>query len=49
MQARTEAVARYTMIARHGDHPTPAMARLSTLFESKLRAAGVRIPSRHLP
>ena len=44
MQARTDTVARYTMIARHGDQPTPAMARLSTLFESKLRAAGVRIP-----
>lgn len=44
MQARTDTAARYTMIARHGDQPTPAMARLSTLFESKLRAAGVRIP-----
>ena len=44
MQARTDAAARYTMIARHGDQPTPAMTRLSTLFESNLRAAGVRIP-----
>jgi DNA-binding transcriptional MerR regulator len=44
MQARTDTAARYTMIARHGDRPTPAMTRLSELFEGRLRAAGVRIP-----
>ena len=44
MQARTDTAPRYAMIARHGDKPTPAMARLSALFESRLRAAGVRIP-----
>ncbi|AGL16138.1 hypothetical protein [Actinoplanes sp. N902-109] len=44
MQARTDTAARYTMIARHSDQPTAAMARLTALFESKLRAAGVRIP-----
>lgn len=44
MQARTDTAARYAMIARHGDQPTPAMARLSELFESRLRAAGIRIP-----
>ena len=44
MQARTDAAARYAMIARHGDKPTPAMVRLAALFESRLRAVGVRIP-----
>ncbi|SDL19904.1 transcriptional regulator, MerR family [Glycomyces sambucus] len=45
MRARTDTAARYTLIARHGDEPTPAMARLSARFEARLRAAGVRIPS----
>ncbi|WIN00656.1 MerR family transcriptional regulator [Actinoplanes oblitus] len=44
LQARTEAATRYTLIARHGDEPTPATARLTALFEGKLRAAGIRIP-----
>ncbi|RRR98102.1 MerR family transcriptional regulator [Glycomyces terrestris] len=44
MQARTDTAVRYSLIARHGDEPTPAMARLSALFEARLRAAGVRIP-----
>ncbi|MFC9560532.1 MerR family transcriptional regulator [Agromyces sp. NPDC056965] len=45
MQARTDGAARYAMIAHHGEEPTPAMVRLSALFESRLRAAGVRIPT----
>ncbi|MEU6246591.1 MerR family transcriptional regulator [Glycomyces sp. NPDC047010] len=44
LQARTDTAARYAMIARHGERPTPAMARLSSLFEARLRAAGIRIP-----
>ncbi|MFI7454307.1 MerR family transcriptional regulator [Nonomuraea sp. NPDC049714] len=44
LQARTEAATRYTLIAHHGQAPTPAAARLAELFESKLRAAGVHIP-----
>ncbi|GIF76337.1 MerR family transcriptional regulator [Asanoa siamensis] len=44
LQARTDATARYTLIARHGEEPTAATARLTALFESRLRAAGVRVP-----
>lgn len=44
LQARTDAAARYAMIAGHGDDRTPATARLTELFEARLRAAGVRIP-----
>ncbi|ROO87003.1 MerR family transcriptional regulator [Actinocorallia herbida] len=44
LQARTEAATRYTLIARHGEARTPAAVRLTELFESRLRAAGVRIP-----
>ncbi|MBE1496206.1 hypothetical protein H4696_003306 [Amycolatopsis lexingtonensis] len=32
------------LIARHGEEPTPAVARLTALFETKLRAAGIHIP-----
>ncbi|MCC8246019.1 MerR family transcriptional regulator [Saccharothrix luteola] len=44
LQARTDAATRYALIAHHGDERTPAAARLATLFETKLRAAGVYIP-----
>lgn len=44
LQARAEAATRYTLIAHHGEKPTPAAARLAALFETRLRAAGVRIP-----
>ncbi|BCY08875.1 MerR family transcriptional regulator [Actinoplanes sp. L3-i22] len=44
LQARTDAAARYTLIAHHGEQQTPAAARLSALFETRLRAAGIRIP-----
>lgn len=44
LRARTEAATRYTLIAHHGQAPTPAAARLTELFESRLRAAGVHIP-----
>ncbi|MBG0561426.1 MerR family transcriptional regulator [Actinoplanes aureus] len=44
LQARTEAATRYTLIAHHGEEPTPAAARLTALFENELRAAGIRIP-----
>jgi DNA-binding transcriptional MerR regulator len=44
MRARTDTVARYEMVAHHGEEPTPAAARLLALFEAKLRAAGVHIP-----
>ena len=44
LQSRTEAAARYTLIAHHSEQ-TPAAARLAALFETKLRAAGIRIPS----
>lgn len=44
MQGRTDASAKYSMIAHHGGAPTPAMQRLSELFEARLRAGGLRIP-----
>ncbi|MFD1544983.1 MerR family transcriptional regulator [Nonomuraea guangzhouensis] len=44
LQARTEAAARYTLIAHHGEERTPAAARLAALFEAELRAAGIHIP-----
>jgi len=44
LRARTDSAARYSMIAHHGEEPTPAMVRLYALFESRLRAAGIRIP-----
>jgi DNA-binding transcriptional MerR regulator len=47
LQARTESATRYTLIAHHGEEPTPAAARLAALFEAKLRAAGVHIPRPH--
>jgi DNA-binding transcriptional MerR regulator len=44
MQARTEASTRYELVAHHGEEQSPAAVRLATLFEAKLRAAGVNIP-----
>ena len=44
MHAGTDPATRYAVIADHGDEPTPAAARLSALFEAKLRTAGVHIP-----
>ncbi|MEU2131111.1 MerR family DNA-binding transcriptional regulator [Streptomyces sp. NPDC018352] len=44
LQARTEAATRYELIARHGEEEAPAAARLAALVESRLRAAGVRLP-----
>lgn len=44
LQARTETATRYELVAHHGEDQTPTGARLATLFEAKLRAAGVGIP-----
>ncbi|MFD0362681.1 MerR family transcriptional regulator [Nocardia sp. GCM10030253] len=44
LQARTEAATRYTLIAHHGEEQTPAATRAAAVFETKLRAAGIRIP-----
>jgi hypothetical protein len=44
LQAGSEAATRYTLIAHHGEEPTPAAARLTALFEAELRAAGIHIP-----
>ncbi|GAA5105737.1 MerR family transcriptional regulator [Nocardia iowensis] len=44
MRARTEAATRYTLIRQYGAAQTPASARLSELFATKLRAAGIDIP-----
>ncbi|WP_206055098.1 hypothetical protein [Nocardia sp. CS682] len=43
-QARTEAATRYRLIRQYRTEQTPAAARLSALFASKLRAAGIAIP-----
>ncbi|WP_194828291.1 MerR family transcriptional regulator [Nocardia sp. XZ_19_231] len=47
LQARTEAATRYTLIRHHGEEPESTAARMSTLVEAKLRAAGVRIPGQN--
>ncbi|MBW6438833.1 MerR family transcriptional regulator [Actinoplanes hulinensis] len=44
LRARNQAATRYRLIAHHGEQPTPAAARLTALFEARLRAAGVLIP-----
>ncbi|MFC9898242.1 MerR family transcriptional regulator [Nocardia sp. NPDC127579] len=46
MQARTDAGARYRMIADHGEEQESAAAKVAALMEAKLRAAGVYIPRR---
>ncbi|MFI1990484.1 MerR family transcriptional regulator [Actinoplanes sp. NPDC020271] len=47
LQARSDAATRYTLIAHHGEEPTPTAERLTALFEAKLRAAGIHIPRPH--
>lgn len=44
LQARTESATRYALIAGRGEERSPSAARLAELFETRLRAAGVRIP-----
>ncbi|WP_459961276.1 MerR family transcriptional regulator [Nocardia sp. IFM 10818] len=44
LQARTDTAARYTLIAHHGEEQTSAMARAAAVLETRLRAAGIRIP-----
>ncbi|WP_213456815.1 hypothetical protein [Rhizomonospora bruguierae] len=44
LQARTEAVTRYKLIAHHGEEQAPASAQLAALVETKLRSAGIPIP-----
>ncbi|NUR89980.1 MAG: MerR family transcriptional regulator, partial [Nonomuraea sp.] len=43
-QARTDAATRYQLIALHGEQRDSATARGVALVESRLRAAGVRLP-----
>lgn len=44
LQARTETATRYELVAHHGEQRVPAAARLAALVETRLRAAGIRIP-----
>ncbi|MBB6550868.1 MerR family transcriptional regulator [Nonomuraea rubra] len=44
LQARTDAAARYHLIAHYGEEQESAAARGVALVEAKLRAAGIRIP-----
>ncbi|MEV6769656.1 MerR family transcriptional regulator [Nocardia sp. NPDC051030] len=44
LQARTDTATRYTLIAHHGEEQTSATTRGAALLETKLHAAGVRIP-----
>ncbi|TDC07205.1 MerR family transcriptional regulator [Nonomuraea longispora] len=44
LQARTDAAARYHLIAHHGEEQGSATSRGVALIEAKLRAAGIRIP-----
>ncbi|MFJ3219956.1 MerR family transcriptional regulator [Kitasatospora sp. NPDC086801] len=49
LQARTEAAARYKLIAHHGEARGSAGARLVALVETRLRSASVRIPGPDSP
>ncbi|MGW0183330.1 MerR family transcriptional regulator [Nocardia sp. NPDC003345] len=44
LQARTETATRYRLIAHHGEVHNSAAARLASLVETKLAAAGIDIP-----
>ena len=44
LQARTETATRYRLIAHHGEEQDSAAARLASLVETKLRAAGIHLP-----
>ncbi|MGE2737470.1 MerR family transcriptional regulator [Mycolicibacterium vaccae] len=44
LQARTETAARYRLVAHHREEQDSAVARLSSLVETTLRAAGIEIP-----
>ncbi|MFI6269379.1 MerR family transcriptional regulator [Micromonospora zamorensis] len=44
LQARTQTATRYRLIAHHGEKHDSAAARLASLVETKLRAAGIDIP-----
>ncbi|GAA4872194.1 MerR family transcriptional regulator [Saccharopolyspora cebuensis] len=44
LQAHTETATRYRLIAHHGEEQNSAAARLASLVETKLRAAGIDIP-----
>lgn len=46
LQARAD-VTRYGLLNHHGEDQAPAMARLTTLVEAKLRSAGVDIPHQY--
>lgn len=43
LQARTDTT-RYSLLNHHGEDQAPAMSRLTTLVETKLRSAGIAIP-----
>ncbi|MEU4158018.1 MerR family transcriptional regulator [Actinoplanes sp. NPDC026670] len=45
LQARTDAADRYRLIARYGETPGSTASRLTTLVETRLRAAGIRVNS----
>ncbi|MFG3621175.1 MerR family transcriptional regulator [Nocardia sp. NPDC047654] len=45
LQARTEAATRYQLIAHHGEEQGSAAARALALVETKLRSAGIRLPT----
>ena len=46
LRARTDAAARYELIAHHGEAEGTAAAQGVALVEGRLRSAGVRIPAR---
>ena len=46
LRARSDAAARYELIAHHGEVEGTAVAQGVALVENRLRSAGVRIPAR---
>ncbi|MFB7655965.1 MULTISPECIES: MerR family transcriptional regulator [unclassified Streptomyces] len=45
-QNQPDAASRYAMVNHHREDESPSIARLNSLIEAKLRAAGVTVPSR---
>ncbi|MCX5192898.1 MerR family transcriptional regulator [Streptomyces sp. NBC_00249] len=45
-RSRSDAAARYGLVNHHREDQEPSIARLNTLVEAKLRAAGIDIPHR---
>ncbi|MGW7090831.1 hypothetical protein [Streptomyces sp. NPDC054874] len=44
-RSQSDAASRYGMVNHHREDRSPSLARLNTLIEANLRAAGIAVPS----